>query len=287
MSLYAAIEGGGTWFRCALGRADGTAAGGPHPHQRRGHDLEAVVQFFRPWLVVQRAGFGCFGPLQLSKGLMGKTPKPGWSDADLRGVLEGGLRCEVQLDTDVNAAALGEWVWGPHHMLRSLLYVTVGTGIGGGLIHRGRPLTGERHPEMGHIRVPRLEGDRFPGTCPFHGDCLEGLASGPAIAARAGRSAKDLPLEDPHWTPVIEALAQGVCSWWLTMAPDRIVMGGGVMKRHGLLPRVGERVKELLAGYQDFVPERDLCLPSLGGRSGVLGSLALACQSDEGEVAQP
>jgi fructokinase len=188
----------------------------------------------------------------------------------------------VAFDTDVNGAALGERQWGAARGLDTFVYVTVGTGIGGGGMAGGRLLHGLVHPEMGHMRIPHdLSADPFPGHCPFHRDCLEGLASGPAIEARWGRPARELPPDHPAWGLEAEYLAAMAVNLTTVLSPQRIVLGGGVMEQPQLFPRVRRRVRELLAGYLRSPAileeiDRYIVPPGLGGRAGVLGALALA-----------
>ncbi len=232
-------------------------------------------------------GIGSFGPVDLrtdspSYGYVTSTPKPGWQYADLVGPISEALKLPVMLDTDVNAAALGEYRWGAGKALDSLVYITVGTGIGGGAVIGGRPVHGVNHPEMGHIRIPHDRGaDPFDGFCPYHGDCLEGLASGPAMEARWGLPAESLPEDHAALGLEAEYLASGVANIIVTLSPQRIVMGGGVMKQRHLFPLVRGHLVENLNGYG--VPEEVLNAiddyivpPELGNDSGIAGAFALA-----------
>jgi fructokinase len=240
-------------------------------------------------------GIASFGPVDLRPdsptfGHITSTPKPGWANVDIVGALRQSLGIPVGFDTDVNAAALAEWHWGAARGLDTFVYLTVGTGIGGGGLAGGRPMHGLVHPEMGHIRIPHdLSADPFAGICPFHGDCLEGLASGPAIKARWLQGAEDLPQDHPAWpleaTYMAHALATIVC----LLSPQRIVMGGGVMSASQLLPMIRARLLELLNNYVR-APEitrdidRYVVSPVLADRAGVLGALALA-ESAASEIA--
>ncbi|MPN06962.1 putative fructokinase [bioreactor metagenome] len=232
-------------------------------------------------------GAACFGPVELDPaapayGHITTTPKPGWAGTDVVGALRAGLGVPVGFDTDVNGAALGEVRWGVGVGLDPFVYLTVGTGVGGGAVVNGAPVHGLVHPEMGHVRVPHDRvRDPFPGSCPFHGDCLEGLASGPAIARRWGAPAQTLPAGHPAWELEASYLAELMAQLVLTLSPRRIVLGGGVMTGPGLFPMIRARTRELLAGYvsapaveaglQDVIVP-----PGLGERSGRLGALALA-----------
>lgn len=241
-------------------------------------------------------GIASFGPLDLDRsspgyGLMLPTPKAGWSGADILGKLTDELGCPAAIDTDVNGAALAELMWGAG--LRnggpdSLCYITIGTGVGGGFIVDGKPLHGAMHPEIGHIRVRRASGDDFPGVCPFHGDCIEGLVSGPALAARFGMTGAAIATDDPRWDHVCDEIAQLLSSILLTAAPRLILIGGGVgTARAGLLHPIRERLVEQLAGYLPYVDEATVCnivqAPALGERAGPLGAIALAKIAAAGE----
>ncbi len=225
-------------------------------------------------------GIASFGPIEIDPssprfGQILATPKPGWSGTNLIERLGGDG--PVALSTDVIAAALAEAETGAALGCRDLCYITVGTGIGVGVIARGTPLTGRLHPEAGHMRVARVPGDDFVGTCSFHHDCLEGLASGPAIAARAGRAAGDVSDNDPVWRFVVDALAQGCANLLLTLSSETIVLGGGVIvQRPWLVPAIEARMKALLADYLPDVGSDMLRLAKLGDDAGPIGALLLA-----------
>jgi fructokinase len=208
-------------------------------------------------------------------GFITDTPKPGWSRVDVAGTFRRALRVPVTIETDVNSAAFAEERWGAGIGCDPVVYVTVGTGIGGGAIVHGRPLHGATHPEMGHMRVPRHPDDPFPGACPFHGDCLEGLASGAAIRVRRGLPGEALTVDDPVWALEARYLALGLANIVTMLSPRRIIVGGGVMRQPSLLERVRGEMRALLAGYVRM-PEGLVVPPALGDRAGVLGALALA-----------
>lgn len=251
--------------------------------------LDAIDDLLRQWRDrhgFEAVGVASFGPLDLdprspTHGCVVSTPKPGWSGFDILRR----LRCwavPVGFDTDVNGAALAEARWGAARGLDSFAYVTVGTGIGVGSIVDGRPVRGLGHSEAGHLRIPRPPGSSFAGTCPYHGDCVEGLASGPAVLAHAGLPAEQLSRTDPAWDTVVGALAALFHNLVLTTAPERILLGGGLgMGRPHLLPRLRSALLASLNGYgvadriaagiDDFI-----VAPGLGHRAGPLGALALA-----------
>jgi fructokinase len=210
-------------------------------------------------------------------GYVTTTPKPGWANTDVAQELGRRLEIAVAFDTDVNAAALGEHLWGAGRGLRSLWYVTVGSGIGGGGIVDGKVLHGLSHPEFGHLRIPHdLKTDPFPGSCPYHGDCLEGLASGTALEARWGKPANEIE-DERAWALEAQYLALGLVAVVAILSPERIIVGGGVAGRPGLLALVRQELAALMNGYLGFEPPEDYVVePALGARSGVLGAIALA-----------
>ena len=209
------------------------------------------------------------------------TPKPGWSGTDLIGPVASEFGLPVGFDTDVNAAALAEGRWGAARGLESFIYITLGTGIGGGAVVEGRILHGLGHPEMGHVAVPRRPGDTFAGACPFHGDCFEGMASGPTIAARFGRPAETLEGADQAAAAALVAfyLAAGVRSLVYALAPERIVVGGGLSAIPGLFDAARSELARQLAGYPGLPEHREetfLVTAALGGMAGPAGTLILA-----------
>ena len=233
------------------------------------------------------AGVASFGPVDLDPaspgyGYITSTPKPGWAHTDIVGPIRKALGVPVAFDTDVNAAALAEGRWGSAQGLDTFIYVTVGTGIGGGGLVNGHLMHGLVHPEMGHVRIPHdSAADPFAGACPFHRDCLEGLASGPAMQARWGRPAEELPDDHPAWVLEAHYLALALASFVCTLSPRRIILGGGVMDRRLLFPMIRRQLQALLGGYvaaPQITHDIDgyVVPPGLGSRTGVLGALALA-----------
>ncbi|ETW96803.1 MAG: fructokinase [Candidatus Entotheonella factor] len=287
--LYGALEAGGTKWVCAVGTGpDDIRATARFATTTPDATIAQAIAFFRPHQDALTAlGIGSFGPLDPAPGSptfgwITDTPKPGWAQTDLAGAMRRALGVPVAFDTDVNAAALGEYQWGAAQHLDSLIYLTVGTGLGGGAIVHGRLIHGLLHPEMGHIRVPHdWAADPFPGTCPFHGDCLEGLASGPALEARWGQRGETLPADHPAWPLEAQYLAHGVVSMICILSPQRLILGGGVMLQTHLFPRVRTLVHQLLNRYIRAAALLDridtyIVPPALGERSGVLGAMALA-----------
>ncbi|MDH2430808.1 ROK family protein [Sphaerisporangium sp. TRM90804] len=281
-AVYGAIEAGGTKWVCAVAGPGGRLlATDTIPTTTPAETLRAAIGFFRRHEPSAALGVGTFGPVDLRRdsptyGHITKTPKPGWSHTDVVSPLRAALGVPVALDTDVNAAALGEWRHGGGAGLGTFAYMTVGTGIGVGAVVHGRLLHGLLHPEFGHIRVPRDPADPFPGSCPYHGDCLEGLASGAAMRRRWGRPPEGLD-DARAWELEAGYLALAVVNLMYALSPQRVIVGGGIAKRPGLLARVRERVADLAAGYP-AAPALDdyLVAPSLGDRAGVLGAVELA-----------
>ncbi|HSJ27247.1 MAG TPA: ROK family protein [Acidimicrobiia bacterium] len=284
MTRFGAIEAGGTKFVCAVGTGPGDIVDRVRiPTTTPDETLGAVSDYFRG-RAVEAVGIATFGPVEIRPshphfGRIGRTPKPGWEGADLVAAVTRVLDVPVAVDTDVNGAALAEALWGAGQDKSTVLYITVGTGLGGGAAIDGRTLRGLVHPEMGHVSVGRLADDRFPGVCPFHGDCLEGMASGTALQARWGRSAAELG-PDHDAAVVIEAhyLAAGFRQFVYTLAPEVIVMGGGVAHLGGLHEAVNRTLVEMMNGYS-VQPEHArgfVVPPGLGDDAGVAGALALA-----------
>jgi len=296
-TLYGGIEAGGTKFVCALGSGPGALlAEDRFPTTAPAETLGRAIAFFQAQQArhgaIAAIGVACFGPVDPNPaspafGRITSTPKPGWRDTDVVGPLRQALGVPVGFDTDVNGAALGEWRWGAAQGLDSIVYLTIGTGIGGGALVHGRPLHGLIHPEMGHMRLPHdRQADPFPGACPYHGDCWEGLASGPALQQRWGQPAATLPPDHPAWPLEAHYIAQGVANLVCALSPRRLVLGGGVMSQPHLFPLVRAEVQRLLNGYVQSPAilaaiDAYLVPPALGPLAGVLGALALAEQALE------
>jgi fructokinase len=275
--MFGAIEAGGTKFICGVGTGPEDLRTVKIPTTTPQATVEKAVAFFRAQEPLRAVGIGSFGPVDLRTGHITTTPKPGWQNFDFTGAVRAGLQVPVGFDTDTNAAALGEARWGAAQGLANFMYVTVGTGIGGGAVANGRLIYGQQHPEMGHIRIPHDRArDPFPGCCPFHGDCLEGLACGPAMTARWACHADNLPPDHPAWALEAHYLALAVNNWACVLSPQRIIMGGGVMQHTRLFEMIRAELATILNAY---MPASQVLPPMLGGRAGVLGALVLAEQA--------
>lgn len=290
-TAFGGIEAGGTKFVCAVGTGpDDVRAELRLPTESPDITLGKVIDFFREQQQqneIAAIGVASFGPVDPEPGsqtfgYITNTPKPGWANTPVAPMLRDAFDIPVGFDTDVNVAALGEHTWGAARDVDTFVYLTIGTGIGGGGMVDGKLLHGLIHPEMGHIAIPHnWELDAFAGTCPFHGDCWEGLANGPAIEARWGQPGEQLPPTHEAWSLEAHYLALGVTSIMMIMSPQLVVMGGGVMEQEHIFPLVHREVKSLLNGYIQSPTilegiDSYIVPPALGGRSGVLGAIALA-----------
>jgi fructokinase len=291
--LYGGIEAGGTKFVCAVGSGpDNILAKEQWATTTPQETLGRCIGFFRKVKSPLTAiGIASFGPLDLDKdsptcGFITTTPKPGWAGTDLLAPLREAFHIPLALDTDVNGAALAEGKWGAARGLDNFIYLTVGTGIGGGAIVNGQPVHGLAHPEMGHILIPHdLKKDPFKGCCPYHGDCFEGLASGTAVEKRWGKSPGTMPPDHEAWQLEAEYIAAGVMNLILTLSPRKVILGGGVMKMPGLLQSVQVKVQAQLNHYVnspavEIYIKDYIVAPGLGDLSGVSGAIALAQQGN-------
>jgi fructokinase len=292
MAIYGGIEAGGTKFVCGVG----TGPGDIHSEKRfptttPEETIRRTIEFFQGQGQMAAIGIGSFGPLDPNPasstyGYITTTPKPGWAQTDFVGALMSAFDIPIGFDTDVNAAALGEHRWGAAQGLNTFIYLTIGTGIGGGAMVEGNLLHGVMHPEMGHIRLPHdREDDPYEGRCPFHGDCLEGLASGPALEERWGARAETLPADHPAWELEATYLAYALVNFILTLTPQRIILGGGVMEQPQLFPLIRAKTQELLNCYfqvSEILEQIDSYIvpPALGNQAGLLGAIALAELTD-------
>lgn len=290
--LYGGIEAGGTKFVCMIGTGpDGVVGETRFSTTLPDMTIRQAVAFFEPYSrsgELAAVGIATFGPVDLNPasatyGHITTTPKPDWSQVDLQGQIQRALGLPVAFDTDVNAAAFGEHYWiSGNQMLDPFLYITVGTGIGVGVLANGQPLHGLIHCEAGHSVIPHdWHKDPFPGVCPYHGDCLEGLASGPSMAQRWGQPAEKLPVGHAAWDLEADYIALALTNLIYAYSPERIVLGGGVAQHLGLYDMVRSKVQHYLNGYvqSPMVLEKIgdyIVKPSLGNRSGVLGAIAMA-----------
>ena len=292
-ALYAGIEAGGTKFVCAVGsgpddlRIERFATTTPE------ETISKAIKFFKAHPsgnALHAIGIASFGPIDPdissdTYGYITSTPKTGWANFDFAGIVKRELHIPVGFDTDVNCAALAEHRWGAGKGLSDLLYITIGTGIGGGGLYNGKLMHGLVHPEMGHIFLPLQPGDRYQGNCPFHGNrCFEGLASGPAIEDRWGKPAEELGEGHEAWELEASYISLALVTYICTLSPKRIIIGGGVMGQAHLFPKIQEKVKILLNDYirSPVLTENIdnyIVPPGLGSRAGVLGALALAMQA--------
>ena len=271
--MFGAIEAGGTKFVCGVGTGPQDLKLHRVPTTSPAATIAEVIRYLKQQ-PIEAVGIGSFGPIDRARGWITSTPKLDWQNCDVVGPIRAALGVPVGFDTDVNAAALAEARWGAAKRLADFVYITVGTGIGGGAVVNTALLHGTSHPEIGHMRIPHDRArDPFPGCCPFHADCLEGLASGPALAARWAAPAESLAPEHPAWNLEARYLALGLANLACALAPQRIVIGGGVMRQPRLLDLIRAEMTALLNRY---VPVPELVPAQLGDRAGVLGALILA-----------
>jgi fructokinase len=300
MELFGGIEAGGTKFVCIIASgSDGIRAEAKFPTTTPEETLGKVLGFFQNYCIetghkLGSIGIACFGPIDINPasptfGYITTTPKPGWAQTNIVGLISEAMNLPVAMDTDVNVAAIGEGVWGAGKGLDDFIYLTIGTGIGGGALVNGKPVHGMVHPEMGHMRIPHnLKKDPFPGMCSYHGDCLEGLACGPAIKERWGQAAVSLPPDHAGWDIETDYLAFAIQNLVCIASPRRVILGGGVMQQAHLFPKIRMKVQQNLNGYvqaEEIIREIDQFIvpPGLGSRSGGLGAIALAKQIQVGK----
>ena len=288
-TLYGGIEAGGTKFNCVIGSGpDHIMAQTRIPTKAPDDTLPHVIDFFRNAGVPLAAlGIGSFGPVDVDPsspkfGYVTTTPKPGWPNTNFVGVIRSALNVPIVFDTDVNAAAFGEYTWGAAQGLRTFAYLTIGTGIGGGGMVEGRLMHGLVHPETGHMRIPhdRIR-DPYAGQCPYHGDCFEGLACGPALWGRWQQDPSALPPDHEAWQLEAHYIALALVNTITIFSPQRIILGGGVMDQAFLFPMIRREVQTLLNDYvmNDMIQKHIddyIVPPMLGGRAGAMGCIALA-----------
>ena len=291
---FAAIEAGGTKFRVAVARGRDIVADTTIPTTTPEETISATIEFIRGAGPVRSAGIASFGPLDLDPssstyGSITATPKPYWSGTPLLARIRDALGVPTKIDIDVGGAALGEWRWGAAAGLSDFVYLTVGTGIGGAVVIDDKVHHGLGHPEMGHIALERVEGDDYAGGCPFHGSCLEGMAAGPAIKARWGSPAAELASRPEVWELEAIYLAEALRTYTYTLAPQRIIVGGGVMQQPGLLELVRKKLAEQLGGYVTSETLRGdlgeyVVAPAFGQDAGLVGAIALAMDASAAQT---
>lgn len=279
---YAGIEAGGTKFVLAVSDENQKIVKKISiPTTTPEETLEKAFEFFDQY-ELKGMGIGSFGPIGVDStkedyGYILNTPKLPWKQYDVLGALKKRYNIPMAWTTDVNAAAFGELKKGAAQGKNSCLYLTVGTGIGGGIVLNGDIFSGFTHPEVGHIHVKRHPNDDYKGTCPYHHDCLEGLAAGPSLEARTGIKGQDLPLDHPIWKIQAYYIAQALMTYVLTIAPEKIILGGGVMNQEHMLVKIRESFKEQMADYMEVPPLDEYIVRwGLPNESGIVGSLLLA-----------
>ena len=281
---YGGIEAGGTKFICAVSDESLEIIAKKSIETTNPKDtLKKVFDFFEPYKLVA-LGIGSFGPIEINKnselyGSLTSTPKKGWENFKLLSAIKKEIDVPIHLTTDVNAAAYGEWKHGSAKGLESCIYLTIGTGIGAGAIVNGEILSGFGHPEMGHIGIKKPKKDKFNGNCPYHSDCFEGMASGPAIEKRYGEKGYELADKKEVWQIEADYIAQALINYSLILRPERIILGGGVMKQKQLFPLIKNRFRELMNDYLS-VPDLDTYIvpPILEDNAGIVGCLQLAME---------
>jgi len=280
-----AIEAGGTKIICGIGNELGEIEHKiSFPTETPEKAMKQIIDFFKDEEIAA-IGIGTFGPIDVNKnsstyGYITTTPKPGWGNFNFLGALKEHFNVPIGFDTDVNGAAYAEAKWGSAKGLNSCVYYTVGTGVGVGVYSEGRLVHGLLHPEAGHIPVRRHPSDQYEGKCPYHHDCLEGMAAGPAIEARYGIKGSELPVDHEAWKLIAYYIGQALTSTILLLSPERIILGGGVMHQEQLLPLIHEEVKRNLNGYvqHDMILkhiDQYIITPGLGDNAGLSGAVGI------------
>lgn len=287
--LIGAIEAGGTKFVCGIGNEHGEVLERTSfPTEQPEKTIGQAIDYFRD-KQVEAIGIGSFGPINIDKaspkyGYVTTTPKPGWGNYPFLPELQKAFDIPFGWDTDVNAAALGEATWGAAKGLDSCLYYTIGTGVGVGVYAEGKLVHGLVHPEGGHVLTRRHPEDTYGGKCPYHGDCLEGMAAGPAIEARWGVKGSELSVDHPAWEMEAFYIGQAVAGAIVLLSPKKVILGGGVMHQRQLFPLIHEQVKNNLRGYVSAAEVVEgiadyIVPPGLGDNAGLCGSLALGLRA--------
>ncbi|MEE4194980.1 MAG: ROK family protein [Anaerolineae bacterium] len=298
MTIYGAVEGGGTKFNCLVATdKDHILAETRIPTTRPEETMKAVVDFFAKFeeehdQKIASIGVACFGPVDLNQqsptyGCITTTPKPDWAKAPILAPLKERFDVPMDFEVDVNGAAIGEHTWGAAQGLTDFVYYTIGTGIGGGAMVGGKMLHGLMHAEMGHQYMPQVEGDDYPGYCPFHGHCFEGVATGPSLADHWGKPAQEFGIDHPAWELEAEYIAIAMSNTVCMLSPQRIILGGGVMNQLHLFPMIREKTINRLAGYiqrPEILEGIDnfIVPPGLGNYAGMMGALAMAMKAAVG-----
>lgn len=279
---FGGIEAGGTKFVCAVSDQEQKIIEKVSiPTTTPEATLTEVFAFFDQY-ELSAIGIGSFGPIGIDPekdnyGYILATPKPGWAEFDFLGNMKAHYDVPIAWTTDVNAAAFGEMKKGAAQGKQSCIYLTVGTGIGGGVVIDGKIFSGIGHPEMGHMHVKRHSNDDYEGTCPYHKDCLEGLAAGPSLEARTGIKGQNLPEDHPIWEMQAYYIGQALMSYTLTLAPEIIVLGGGVMNQDHMLLKIRQAFVDQMAGYMETPAASEYIVRwGLPNESGIIGSLLLA-----------
>ena len=288
--IYGALEAGGTKMVCAIGDENGKILEQISvPTVTPDETMPAIIDYFKD-KGIKALGVACFGPIDVhpespTYGYILKTPKLAWANYNIVGALKDALKVPIGFDTDVNGSLLGEVTWGSAKGLTDAVYITIGTGVGGGILSGGNIVHGMLHPEMGHMKLIPAPGDDFPGRCPFHGNCLEGMASGPAIGDRWGAPGKDLIDREEVWELESEYIAQAVSNLIFIMSPQKIILGGGVMHQMQLFPLIRAKVLEKVNGYLDTAELSDIdsyiCPAGLNDDQGIMGAVKLAMNACE------
>ena len=287
---FGALEAGGTKMVCAIGNENGEILERISiPTETPEKTLPAIAEFFQD-KDIKALGIGCFGPIDVHKdsptyGYITTTPKLAWKNCNIVGYLQDALHVPVGFDTDVNGSMLGEATWGCARGLDTAIYITIGTGVGVGVLANGKLLHGMLHPEAGHLLLTPHPEDTYQGKCPYHGTCLEGMAAGPAVEDRWGKKAYELADNPKVWEFESYYIAQALVDYILILSPQKVILGGGVMHQEQLMPMIRSQVKKLLNGYLDTKELQDLdsyiVLPSLNDNQGIMGAIKLAMEACE------
>lgn len=287
--IYGGIEAGGTKMICVIGDENGKILDRMQISTKTPEETMPIMIDYFKGKDIKALGIACFGPIDLNRdsktyGYITSTPKLAWKNYDIVGAFKKELGVPIGFDTDVNGSLLGEITWGCAKGLTDALYLTIGTGVGGGVMAGGKLLHGMLHPELGHIKMAVADGDTYKGKCPYHGICFEGMAAGPAIEDRWGKKAVELADDDKVWDLESTYIAQALCTYILTLSPQIIILGGGVMHQEQLFPLIRKKVLEQLNGYvltKELADIDNYIVPaSLNDDQGIMGAVKLAIDAD-------